>query len=77
MIGSRSIRPQATQRPSSRRKLEFRGTDCKDIENAILQKEARLKALWSARLAYQMSHLPPFEEVFRAVRRTLRQANLP
>jgi len=59
------------------RKLEFRGTDCKGIKNAILQKEPRLKALWSARLAYQMSHLPPFEEVFRAVRRTLRQANLP
>jgi len=28
-------------------------------------------------LAYQMTHLPRFEEVFRAVRRTLRQANLP
>jgi predicted nucleotidyltransferase component of viral defense system len=60
-----------------RRKLEFRGKDCKGIENAILQKEARLEALWSARLAYQMSHLPRFEEVFRAVRRTLRQAKLP
>ncbi|MGA2770378.1 MAG: nucleotidyl transferase AbiEii/AbiGii toxin family protein [Bryobacteraceae bacterium] len=60
-----------------RRKLEFRGVDCEGIENAILRKEARLKALWSARLAYQMSHLPPFEEVIRAVRRTLRQANLP
>ena len=37
----------------------------------------RLKALWSARLAYQMSHLPAFEVVFRAVRRTLRQVKLP
>ena len=37
------------------RKLEFRGTDCEDIENAIVRKEARLKALWSARLSYQMS----------------------
>jgi hypothetical protein len=59
------------------RKLEFRDRDCQNIENAILQKETRLKALWSARLAYQMTHLPRFEEVFRAVRRTLRQANLP
>jgi predicted nucleotidyltransferase component of viral defense system len=59
------------------RKLEFRGRDCQNIENAILQKETRLKALWSARLAYQMTRLPRFEEVFRAVRRTLRQANLP
>jgi predicted nucleotidyltransferase component of viral defense system len=57
-------------------KLEFRGRDCQSIEHAILQKELRLRALWSARLAYQMSHLPRFEEVFRAVRRTLRQANL-
>ena len=60
-----------------RQKLEFRGKDCEGIEDAILRKEARLKALWSARPAYQMSHLPPFEEVFRAVRRTLRQAKLP
>jgi predicted nucleotidyltransferase component of viral defense system len=60
-----------------RGKLEFREKECKGIENAILRKEARLKALWSARLAYQMSHLPRFEEVFRAVRRTLRQAKLP
>ena len=60
-----------------RQKLDFRGKDCMGIEKAILQKEARLKALWSARLAYQMSHLPAFEVVFRAVRRTLRQAKLP
>jgi predicted nucleotidyltransferase component of viral defense system len=59
-----------------RGKLEFRGKECQGIESAILQKEARLKALWSARLAYQMTHLPRFEEVFRAVRRTLRQAQL-
>jgi uncharacterized protein len=59
------------------RKLEFRAKDCRDIEATILQKEARLKALWSARLAYQMSYLPQFVEVFRAVRRTFRQANLP
>jgi predicted nucleotidyltransferase component of viral defense system len=60
-----------------RQKLEFRSKACAGIEPAILQKEARLKALWSRRLAYQMSKLPPFDEVFRAVRRTLRQANLP
>jgi hypothetical protein len=58
-------------------KLEFRSKPCKDLEAAILQKEARLKALWSGRLAYQMARLPPFDEVFRAIRRTLRQANLP
>jgi predicted nucleotidyltransferase component of viral defense system len=47
-----------------RRKLEFRGKDCKGIENAILQKEARLKALWPARLACQMSHLPRLKRSF-------------
>ena len=60
-----------------RQKLEFRGKACEGLENAILQKEVRLKALWSGRLAYQMSKLPQFDEVFRAIRRTLRQANLP
>ena len=58
-------------------KLDFRGKLCKGIGAAILQKEARLNALWSRRLAYQMPILPEYEEVFRAIRRTLRQANLP
>lgn len=58
-------------------KLDFRGKPHEGLEAAILRKEARLKALWSGRLAYQMSKLPPFDEVFRAVRRTVRQANLP
>ncbi len=60
-----------------RLKLQFRGKACEGLESAILQKEVRLKALWSGRLAYQMSKLPPFDEVFRAIRRTLRRANLP
>jgi predicted nucleotidyltransferase component of viral defense system len=60
-----------------RQKLEFRGKACQNLEAAILQKEARLKALWSSRLAYQMTKLPQFDEVFRSIRRTLRQANLP
>jgi predicted nucleotidyltransferase component of viral defense system len=58
-------------------KLEFRGQPCKGLEDAIRRKEARLKALWSGRLAYQMTKLPKFDEVFRAVRRALRQAHLP
>ncbi len=58
-------------------KLDFRDKPCRDLEAAILQKEGRLKALWSSRLAYQMTKLPQFDKVFRAVRRTLRQANLP
>jgi hypothetical protein len=47
------------------------------IQEAILRKEALLKALWSARLANQMAALPTFDQVFRVLRRALRQADLP
>ena len=60
-----------------RQKLEFRERPFVDLQDAILGKEARLKALWSRRLAYQMSTLPPFDEVFRGLRRTLRRSKLP
>jgi len=60
-----------------RQKLEFRGKPFEGVAEAIRAKEARLRALWSNRLAYQMTILPEFDEVFRAVQRTLRQANLP
>jgi uncharacterized protein len=62
---------------AARQKLDFRGKPCQGIEEAIVRKEPRLKALWSARLGYQVSHLPRFDDVFRALRRTLRQAKLP
>lgn len=57
-------------------KLQFRGKPFAGIAAAIRNKEARLRALWSRRLAYQMVMLPEFDEVFRAVQRTLRQANV-
>jgi predicted nucleotidyltransferase component of viral defense system len=60
-----------------RLKLEFRGKPCEGIADAIRAKEARLKALWDTRLGYQMASLPEFDEVFRTVQRSLRQANLP
>jgi len=60
-----------------RQKLEFRGKPCEGLANAIRAKEARLRTLWEKRLEYQMATLPEFDEVFRAVQRTLRQANLP
>jgi predicted nucleotidyltransferase component of viral defense system len=60
-----------------RQKLELRGKLCAGIADAIRNKEARLKDLWSKRLAYQMTTLPEFDDVFRAVLRTLRQADLP
>jgi hypothetical protein len=60
-----------------RQKLEFRERPFAGLQDAILGKEARLKALWYRRLAYQMSTLPPFDEVFRGLRRALRRAKLP
>ena len=60
-----------------RRKLELRGKPFEGIAAAIRKKEARLKALWSDRLAFQMTTPPEFDDVFRAVQRELRQAKLP
>jgi uncharacterized protein len=59
-----------------RQKLDFRGKAFEGIAETIRKKEGRLKALWSSRLGYQMTTLPEFDEVFRAVQRTLRQADL-
>ncbi len=53
-----------------RKKLAFRDKSFEGLEAAIEGKEARLKALWSKRLAYQMVELPEFDAVFRAVRRS-------
>jgi predicted nucleotidyltransferase component of viral defense system len=63
--------------PAICQKLEFREKPCEGLQVALARKEARLHALWNTRLAYQMAVLPPFELVFRAMRRTFRQANLP
>jgi predicted nucleotidyltransferase component of viral defense system len=63
--------------PAIRQKLEFREKPCADLQAALARKEARLRALWNTRLSYQMVALPPFEQVFRELRRTFRQANLP
>ena len=60
-----------------RQKLEFRGKPCEGLTESIRAKEARLRTLWDKRLRYQMATLPEFDEVFRAVQRTLRQAALP
>lgn len=60
-----------------RQKLEFRGKPFEGIAEAIRKKEARLKRLWSGRLAYQMTVLPEFDTVFRALQRALRQADIP
>ena len=63
--------------PAICEKLRFRNKPCEGLQPALLQKEARLRALWNNRLAHQMAILPPFEQVFREMRRTFRQAQLP
>jgi hypothetical protein len=52
-------------------KLCFRQKDIAGIEDRILKKEQRLKALWTGRLGHQIEALPEFDAVFRAVRREL------
>jgi len=63
--------------PAICQKLEFRQKPCEGLQDALARKEARLRVLWNTRLAYQMATLPPFEQVFREMRRTFRQSNLP
>jgi uncharacterized protein len=59
------------------RKIRFRKRDITGIEARILAKEARLKTLWGSRLGHQMEALPEYDEVFRTLRRELRQAGFP
>lgn len=63
--------------PAIQEKLRFRGRQIAGIEENILAKEPRLKALWTTRLGHQIAQLPEFAEVFRAVRRQLRNAKFP
>jgi hypothetical protein len=61
----------------SPKQLRFRQKNIAGLEGRILQKEQRLKALWAGRLGHQIEALPEFDEVFRALRRKLRQAGFP
>jgi predicted nucleotidyltransferase component of viral defense system len=63
--------------PELEAKLELRQRVLTGMEQAIAKKEDRLRRLWSQRLAHQMNHLPPFDDVFREVLRAIRAADLP
>ncbi|MER1941242.1 nucleotidyl transferase AbiEii/AbiGii toxin family protein [Castellaniella sp. FW104-16D08] len=67
----------AEMRPELEAKLELRQRVLTGMEQAIAKKEDRLRQLWSQRLAHQMNHLPPFDDVFREVLRAIRAADLP
>ena len=58
-------------------KLALRQRVFAGMEQAIAAKEERLRRLWAARLAHQMSHLPPFDDAFREALRAVRAADLP
>lgn len=55
------------------RKLAARGQELRGLRGIIREKEARYRRLWKTRLFAQVATLPDFDQVFRAVRRALRQ----
>jgi len=55
-------------------KLTFRSRSSDTVGEEFSRKEARLKKLWSERLSAQVAILPEFDQVYRAVKRSLRQA---
>ena len=62
--------------PDVEAKLAFRGRTQDAMTTELAAKEARYRKLWAVRLGQQMATLPPFDDVFRAVRRSLRDAGL-
>jgi predicted nucleotidyltransferase component of viral defense system len=58
------------------KKWKFRNRKPADARDILDAKVARYKKLWDVRLAAQMAELPEFAEVFRAVRRALRAADI-
>jgi hypothetical protein len=58
------------------KKWEFRGKKPVNAREALESKEARYNKLWDMSLAAQMAELPEFAEVFRLVRRALREAEI-
>lgn len=59
-----------------KRKMDFRKRPFADLGAEFKKKEARLKAQWEKSLSQQMTSLPEFEGVFRAVQRCFRAAGL-
>ena len=57
-------------------KLMHRGKTLDDVRHEFAKKEARLKITWEKRLSAQMSQLPEFDDIYRAVKRVFRQARI-
>ena len=58
------------------KKLESRGRKLTNANAKFREKESRLKKLWQTRLSAQVASLPEYDEVYRLVRRAVRQAGL-
>ena len=58
------------------KKLRHKGNSLDERRGEFEKKEARFKQLWDNRLRHQMVSLSEFDEVFRAVKRTFRQAGI-
>ncbi len=58
------------------RKLQARGQELKGLRGVIREKEGRYRRLWATRLSTQVAILPDFDQVFRGVRRALRQVGV-
>ena len=59
--------------PAIHAKLEHRNKTLPSVILELQAKEMRLKKMWETRLSMQMSKLPPFDSVYRAVKRKIRQ----
>lgn len=57
-------------------KLAHRGKQLTDIREEFYKKEARLKKTWETRLSAQMANLGEFEQAYRSVKRSFRQAKI-
>jgi predicted nucleotidyltransferase component of viral defense system len=62
--------------PGIESKLQHRGKTMDEVRGEFDKKESRLKKTWGSRLSSQVSSLPEFDGVYRAVRRSLRQAGI-
>ncbi len=57
-------------------KMKFKGSSLDKNRNEFLKKEARLKKLWEKRLSQQMASLPEYDDIFCAVKRAFRRADI-
>lgn len=55
-------------------KLKFRNKTLQEVAGNFLRKEGRYKTAWQQRLGNQMASLPHFDDTYRDVQRSLRQA---